>query len=364
MNVKFIPRSPTFWLYHSLGLLGLASVDLATSFLAPHLMAFKLWAAFLLWPIFFTTATLGFRWLYNRYSIFHEGVGKLVPLVVAYATAAAFLSALATTATLLPFFWQDFVPPQQLATGDVNLAGIAGPLVLSVTLSGQLFISVWAFIYVFVKERRRAKASELHNLRLQNSLKEAQLASLANQLNPHFLFNSLNNIRFAVHENPLHADHMITALSEILRYSLESSAREVVELAEELAMTQRFIDIVKLQYEDKLEYRAEVPSPMYHFRIPPMSLQLLVENAVKHGIEQIRDGGTITVTAATEATGYSLTVISPVPDSPAHTAPATGTGLANIRNRLQLLYGHRANLAIQQTEGEFRAVITLPAESI
>lgn len=364
MSEKFLPRSLKFWLYHCLGLLAIASVDLATSFLAPHLMGFKLWAAFLLWPIFFTAATLTFRWLYNRYAIFHDGVGKLIPLVIAYATVTAFLSAAVTTAVLMPFFWQQFVSPQQIAAGEVSIIGVAAPLVLSVSLSGQLFISVWAFIYVFVKERRRTKESELHNLRLQNSLKEAQLASLSHQLNPHFLFNALNNIRFVVHESPERADRMITALSEIVRYSLASSGREEVELAEELAITQRFIDIVKLQYEEKLVYVVDAPKIALRYRIPPMSLQLLVENAVKHGIELIREGGTISLTVEEQRDGYGVTVTNPTPNSSSSTASVTGTGLANIRNRLQLLYGDKASLTTEGSGHVFRAHLFLPKERL
>lgn len=364
MSKEFAPRSPKFWLYHSLGLLAVASVDLATSFLAPHLTGFKLWAGLLLWPLFFTAATLSFRWLYNHYSVFHEGIGKLIPLVVIYATVAAFLSAVAITAILMPFFWQNFVSPEQLAAGEANLYRAAMPLVLSASLSGQLFITAWAFIYVYVKERRRAKESELHNLRLQNSLKEAQLTSLSSQLNPHFLFNSLNNIRFVVHENPERADHMITALSDILRYSLTASDRETVPLAEELEITQRFIDIVKLQYEDKLRYRMDVPSAAQHYRIPPMSLQLLVENAVKHGIEHIREGGTISVTVAEVLDGYSVTVTNPSPAPSVSAAAATQTGLANIRTRLHLLYGDHASLATEQVGQEFQASLCFPREGL
>src|SRR5690606_24769749 len=111
----FIPRSPEFWLYHSLGLLGIGSVDLATSFLAPERMGFKLWVGLVLWPIFFTTATLTFRWLYNRHRIFHEGIGKLIPVVLAYAMVAALLSASAIALLLVPFLWHQFVSPDQMA---------------------------------------------------------------------------------------------------------------------------------------------------------------------------------------------------------------------------------------------------------
>lgn len=105
-------------------------------------------------------------------------------------------------------------------------------------------------LYVGITSRRKTKQIEVVNLRLQNSLKEAELSSLSNQLNPHFLFNVLNNIRFMIHEDAINAEKMLMSLSGVLRYSLDSSKNDLVPLIEELDISRSYIDLIQIQFEE------------------------------------------------------------------------------------------------------------------
>ncbi|WP_075186479.1 sensor histidine kinase [Teredinibacter haidensis] len=363
MPTPFLPDSRNFWLYHCFGLLALAVIEVATILFAPHAVGFKIWGSLVLWPVLFTFSVLGFRWLYKFNRFFQVGVGQLIPLIVLYSLITATVSATAMTFTLLPFYLPDFVSPEQLAANSFNLLDVALPIIIGGSLSGHLFVMAWAFIYVFAAENRRAKQSELRNLRLQNNLKEMQLSHLASQLNPHFLFNALNNIRFLIHENPQKADGMITVLSEILRYSLACGSREQVTLEEELAVTRQYVDVVAVQYEDKLTFSCSVPDVLNKIQVPPMCIQMLVENAVKHGLEHLREGGCIAIQGELEALGVKVTVTNPVPDTVKLDGERnTGTGLKNIRDRLQLLYQENAVLNTRYAGRQFIAELFLPRE--
>ncbi|WP_052691894.1 sensor histidine kinase [Teredinibacter purpureus] len=362
MKTAFMPRKKQFWLYHGLGVFTLSIIELVTAVLWPHAVGFKLISGFILWPILFTIAVLIFRWWYNNNVGVRGWTGKLISVVVVYSAVSAFIIASIIVAILLPVFIAEFVTPEQLEQG-YDYFDLIISMVGNATLSGNLFIAAWAFIYVFVKESWRARDSEVANLKLKNSLKEAKLSRLSNQLNPHFLFNSLNNIRFMIHENPQYADAMITALSEILRYSLASSENEKISLQEEIAIIKRYIEIITLQYEDKINFSLDVQQSDLRCLIPPMSIQLLVENAVKHGIEYIREGGVVRVTIAVRNRQLQVEVRNPIPiDAVENTHRNTGMGLVNVRERLQLLYGEQASLVAEKKGHLFVAEMTLPEE--
>ncbi len=220
-------------------------------------------------------------------------------------------------------------------------------------------------MYIGITTNRRVQETELNNLKLENSLKEAKLAGLANQLNPHFLFNSLNNIRFKIHENADHADRMITALSDILRYSLEGGKKEKVTLEEEVAITNQYVDILRLQLEDRLNYQLDIASSFLPYLVPPMILQMLVENAFKHGLENIREQSTLRVKCYDQGKSISLSVTNPICSGEDLGLPSpenTGIGLQNIQQRLNLLYGDNAAIHTKSENKNFVVEIILPKE--
>jgi LytS/YehU family sensor histidine kinase len=226
----------------------------------------------------------------------------------------------------------------------------------------QVIACGWGFIYNYSVASKRVKESLLHNLRLQNSLKEAQLSGLINQLNPHFLFNSLNNIRFVIYENQQKADEMITNLSELLRYSLDSSQHEKVTLQQELDVMEQFIALETIQLESRLKFELQIPEQVTQYLIPPMTLQLLIENAIKHGIELLPQGGSLSLDIQAFEKQLVFTIINDKSPKYSHPKSNNRIGLKNIEKRLFLLYGDQANLETIDNDTSFIAKMTIPKE--
>lgn len=316
----------------------------------------------LLWLPLFTLAVLYYRYLYKNRHWNLFGTGKNMLVIFLYSAFGGFLVTILMFSCTLPFFWHevtqlDAVVNKQTTSVEVTIQHIIGN-----GLQTQLFISGWIFTYISITTRQRIKETEITNLRLQNSLKEAQLANLTNQLNPHFLFNALNNIRFTIFESPQHAEAMLTELAELLRYSLESSQKEKVSLEQELTMVNHYLKVMKIQMEDRLSYKEELNPGCENLLVPPMILQLLVENAIKHGLDQRRHGGTLGLKIAIQENHLLIQVRNDLADSAGKQPRSTGLGLTNIESRLKLLYASDATIKTETTNEEFIVKLQLPLE--
>jgi hypothetical protein len=361
MRLHFFPRDRQFWLYHGSALgVGLA-VTVGMAIMAGQLVAYNVTLS-LAWLPLYTLAVLGFRWLYQRLRGETLGMGRLIAGAVVYSALAGALMAVVLQSAVLPLFWSEVA---------AKFAANKFPVVyrhylwMTIRESGpqfQMFVLAWSFIYISVTASRRVRNTELSNLRLQNSLKDAQLSSLSNQLNPHFLFNSLNNIRFMIHEDAQRADSMITSFSEILRYSLESSRQEKISLAQEMAIIRKYIAIVEVQLEERLTFRMQVPDELHQALVPPMVLQMLVENAIKHGLDQLHAGGNLTLDAALHGEQLRFEVANDTPLASTTAPPGMGIGLRNIAQRLSLLYGDAARIEATAAPSRFTVHLTLPME--
>lgn len=360
-TLKLFPRDKTFWFYHLSALFIALAINMVSYYIYGRLDAKNIVEA-LAWIPPYSLAALGFRWLYTKLNWKALSMGKLIPLVIVYGTASGLFVAITVVALVTPIFWSDIVNDHLASNAQFSPGMYFFRVIVGGALQSQLFICAWAFIYISVTSSRHIKETEVINLRLQNSLKEAQLSSLSNQLNPHFLFNSLNNIRFMIHENTQHADSMIIALSEILRYSLESSKREKVSLSEELAIIERYISIVKIQMEERLQFSMNIPKHLTNCQIPPMVLQMLVENAIKHGLDQLHQGGQLHVSCIEKDQELIFTVRNDLPVTHKKVQDGMGIGLQNIRQRLHLLYGHKGTLTIGQDMTQFTVTISIPKE--
>jgi len=361
MPFHFFPRDRQFWLYHGSAVAVGLTVTVALAVAWGQMVLYQI-AMSVSWVPVYTLAALGFRWLYKRLHGETASMGRLIAVAVLYSAVAGALMALVLQLVVLPFFWPAF----QAKYASFNL-----PLTYNEMLfmrmretgpQNQMFVLAWSFIYISVTASRRVRKAELFNLRLQNNLKEAQLSSLSNQLNPHFLFNSLNNIRFMIHEDAQRADTMITSFSEILRYSLESSRQEKVPLAHEVSIIQKYIAIVETQLEDRLAFRMDIGSDLHSALVPPMVLQMLVENAIKHGLEQLQAGGALSLDGAVHEGQLRFDVRNDTPASSGKPVAGMGIGLRNIGQRLELLYGGRAALDVTASPAHFAVQLTLPLE--
>ena len=359
MPLQFVPRDRQFWVYHCSALAVGVAVTSALALLSGYVPAFRIGTAFAWVPIY-TLAALVFRWLYQRHGGEAAPMGRLIAFAVLYSAAVGMIIAAALQAALMPFFWDYFYTKFSRAGIPLDYGNFLSRRILEEGPQNQMFVLVWCFMYISVTGNRRVRQTELFNLRLQNNLKEAQLSSLSNQLNPHFLFNSLNNIRFMIHEDAWRADGMLTSFSDILRYSLESSRHEKISLGHELAIIEKYIAVVGVQFEERLRFETRIGQELNGVLVPPMVLQMLVENAVKHGIEHLPAGGALLLEAAQEGERLRFKVSNDTPG--AQQQGGIGLGLRNIEQRLQLLYGARAAIEVSASAGRFSVALALPLE--
>lgn len=359
---KLLPRDRTFWLYHSLLLLFITLINGATILAWGEKRMFDI-ASHVVWLPAFTLGVLWFRYHCQRYHWHCLSIGVLIAIGLAYALVIAIGSTFFSLAFTLPIFWDYLFSADFLAKFHTTIGHQLGRLASYGTLSSFLFACAWIFIYISILIGMRARQAELDKLRLENGLKQAQITSLTHQLNPHFLFNSLNNIRFLIYESPALADRTITALSEILRYSLDSGKRTKVTLGEEIAIVRRYVDIVSVQMEERLIFDLVAEETLNNLLIPPMTLQLLVENAVKHGLDHISAPATLSVRAEVVDRHFCLTVENPL-HCQGERRDSIGLGLPNIQQRLRLLYGEEATMRTHASATQFTAILTLPQERL
>lgn len=166
-----------------------------------------------------------------------------------------------------------------------------------------------------------------------------------------------------IHENQQKADDIIVSLSEILRYSLVQGKQEKTTLKQELAIVQQYIEIVSLQLENRLDFQLSMSLKSSNILLPPMIIQLLIENAIKHGIDNIKDTSQLTLNISQVKQKLVIKVTNPIAANITD-KESTGIGLANIRQRLVLLYGDQANLVTEQEHEFFHVTLTLPFEQI
>jgi hypothetical protein len=203
-------------------------------------------------------------------------------------------------------------------------------------------------------------AAERRALESQVSAREAELRALRAQLNPHFLFNSLNSINALVGTDPENARRMCERLGDFLRRTLSLGARETVSLGEELALVDRYLDIEQVRFGDRLRVERVVDPAVLRCHVPPLLLQPLVENAIKHGVQDAVEGGAVRLEAHREGPLLVLTVENPL-DAEGTGRPGEGVGLANVRRRLAAFGAREARLAAGASGECFRVRLELPA---
>ena len=236
-------------------------------------------------------------------------------------------------------------------------------LIWIIRLGTFQFPTFWAVLgvahaFTFYK---RSKERERRGVELEAHLTQARLEALRMQLNPHFLFNTLNSIASLVYDDPRAADAMIGSLSDLLRLSLNSSGRQEVSLREELHFLDRYLHIEQVRFGDRLRVEKDIDPESLDAQVPILILQPLVENAVKHGLEARLAPGVIAIAASHFGNALHLQVADTGRGIPAGVALHEGVGLGNTRSRLRELYGKAAALDVRPREGGgFLVEITLP----
>jgi len=224
-----------------------------------------------------------------------------------------------------------------------------------------IIMFIWNLIYFFIHYFNNWNKAEIEKWQLAAEMKDAQLGSLKSQINPHFVFNALNNIRALILEDPEKAREMLLNFSDLFRYSLKHNDRVKVELKEEIEIVNQYLELLSIQYEDKLRYDLQIGSNVQDIRIPPMILQLLVENAVKHGISQKKEGGWIDIRILGTHRNLSITVKnSGKLLNPTKLGERLGVGLENIKKRLALIYNGKASFEMLEEHDFVIVSIKIP----
>jgi two-component system LytT family sensor kinase len=232
---------------------------------------------------------------------------------------------------------------------------------------GSYFVSLVIYAMILtvshlIDSRQKLLRQEAETARLNEQLSQAQLNALRRQIEPHFIFNALNCIAGMVRERRNDgAVNMIVALSDVLRRLTRESTESQVPLQREVEFLEKYFDIQKLRFADRLNVVVEVPDDLMGAQVPSLILQPLVENAVKHGIAQRAQGGTVQVAAACADGQLSLRVYNDGPPLCENWASSGGVGLSNLRSRLKLLFGADARLCVASFGiTGVEALVTLP----
>jgi two-component system LytT family sensor kinase len=225
--------------------------------------------------------------------------------------------------------------------------------------SSFIYLFIWNciyFIYHYVAESRK---NQLDNLKLEALVKSLELKTIKSHINPHFIFNAMNSIRALIDENPNRAREAVTALSNILRSSMSSDQHETITLEQELNIVKDYLALELIRFEDRLHVHYGIEEDTLDHQVPPMMLQTLVENAIKHGIGKTVHKGEISI-LANEAHGQLvLSVINSglLEIKQDH----EGFGLQSTSNRLQLIFGESASFSIKQLNQDMvEAKVNIP----
>jgi two-component system, LytTR family, sensor kinase len=286
------------------------------------------------------------RWPIVRGRIFKAMSVHLVAFAAISATAEAW------SALLQVIFnpWRRSPPP--------SFVDIWSDLLLEQLMT---FVIAYALILAvtFVVDSRERMS------RQGEELSRAQLAALRGQMDPHFMFNTLNSIASLVYDQRGDAAvGMIVGLSELLRRASEDSHRAQVTLREEVEYLQRYVDIQKIRFGDRLRVSIDIPDELLAKQVPNLLLQPLVENAIKHGISKRQSGGEVRVAGISRHGALRLTVYNDGPWAQEDLAVASQrVGLGNLRTRLQILHGELSDLLLRPAEqGGVEVIVTLPLQ--
>lgn len=250
------------------------------------------------------------------------------------------------------------------ALRSLGAPGGAQPAALTPLLlfAGSIGLLVSVLGHYMVAAFERSRDAEHHALELRVLAREAELRLLRGQLDPHFLFNSLNSVAALIGSDAAAARRMCLLMSEFFRKSLALGAQQSILLSEELALAETYLAIEQVRFGERLRRRFDVTASADTLLVPALVLQPLVENAVHHGVAHLLDGGEIKVSARRHAGLLELGVENPCdPDRPA--SRGAGVGLANVCARIEALFGDRARVDVVSERERFRVLIVLPARA-
>jgi len=260
------------------------------------------------------------------------------------------------------------------AAGGFLLGGIAWVVAAELKIDATGHLPLWfgvgALLYLLstglhyaALAAEQSRAAEARTAEARALAREAELQALRLQIHPHFLFNSLHSIAALASVDGARAREMCIRLSDFLRISLSLGSRPTIPLGEELDLARNYLELERVRFSDRLRVEIDIEAGCEDCAVPALLLQPLVENAVKHGIAGLVEGGTIRLEARRDGQGAVIGVSNPF-DAEAPSPERLGVGLAQVRRRLEVRYGAGARLDTGTAEGVYRVVVRLPCEAV
>jgi two-component system, LytTR family, sensor kinase len=333
-------KARLYWILQILGWGTFAFVNIFFASLSEGITAKQSWA-FVALALYYMLSTHGFRHVVKSYGWFKMGIFRLL---VQTLLALLVLSGFNFIAQILI----------SLAFGTFSPAQDFRPVIIAVNLFVNfLYYSFWFLLYFLFHFLDNYNNS----LRYEAKINEIRLNHLKSQLNPHFIFNALNSVRALVDENPDKAKTAITRISNMLRFSLMMDKKQVIDFADELATVKDYLELESIRFEERLEVVYQIEDEAFGYKIPPMMLQTIVENGIKHGISNLVKGGLIEIKCR-EGLNDELYIqvrnSGYLREKKEKSRPEEGGhGLENTRQRLKLLYGETASFRIFNSGSQF-----------
>ena len=298
----------------------------------------------------------GMRWVVHRTNILYKPLQSQITSFISITLVFAMLVGISET-----YIQQYFdILPRESGTNRP----IAVPkLILNNAFYSFVYLFIWNCIYFIYHYIEKSRKQQLDTLKLEALVKELELKTIKAHINPHFIFNSLNSIRALVDENPERARRAVTELSNILRSSMQVEKAETVNFEKESNIVEDYLALENMRFEDRLKVVYEIDEDTLDQQVPPMMLQTLVENAIKHGISKQLNGGIVKIVSDFRNSHHELIVQNTGYLNGALNGHE-GFGLSSTQNRLHLLYGDKANFEIRQaTPTLVEAKLSIPVEA-
>lgn len=301
-----------------------------------------------IWGELFAVAALA-SWYMSRYAAADASAWHILATVVA--------AALVTTGLWIGIGRAWFRAVTSVAPSPDAAFSQFAPLAFAAMTMTFVAMSAVNYALSAADEGRLAAQRALH---ADIAARDAELRALRSQVNPHFLFNCLHSISALVPTDPQGARRMCLELADFFRDSLRAGSQARVSMDTEAALVRRYLDIERVRFGDRLRATISLAPDAERAMVPPLLLQPLAENAVRHGIATLVDGGSITMAITREADRIHVSVENPF--DPDGRRPGTGVGLTNVRARLETTFGSRADIRVDATGSLFRVSLSLPLE--
>lgn len=345
-------KTRLYWFLQIFGWLGFALINLFFVSLERGVSPIQI-GAYCSLASFYLLSTHALRFVIKKYGWFNLRFIQLLPNTL---LALAALSVLNTIAQILINLAFDTLDTEQ----DFRLVVISVNIFLSF-----LFYSLWVMLYFLFHFLDNYNQS----LKYQAKINEIQLNHLKSQLNPHFIFNALNSVRALVDEDPSKAKLAITQLSNILRFSLMMDKKRTIDFENEINTVKDYLNLETIRFEERLQVKYDIESSAYDYKIPPMMLQTIVENGIKHGISNRVKGGVIEIKCREGITDDLIIQVKNSGQLKGQTfskkKEREGHGINNTVQRLKLIYGDRASFKIYNSDNEFVVTeIKIPKQNL